>query len=103
MFQQETEHTRNEREVLATVDHPFLIKLFHAFQSRSHLYFVMEFAHGGEIYTHLARCSSFPIRRCRFYGAEIVSAFGYLHSVCFDVAKYSIKLYYLRKILFIAI
>lgn len=77
---QETEHTRNEREVLATVDHPFLIKLFHAFQSRSHLYFVMEFAHGGEIYTHLARCSSFPIRRCRFYGAEIVSAFGYLHS-----------------------
>lgn len=76
----ETEHTRNESKVLSITNHPFLIKLHCAFTTSKSLCLVMEFAAGGEIYTHLARCNSFPISRCRFYGAEIVSAFAYLHS-----------------------
>ena len=62
-------------------DHPFLIKLYHAFQSNTKLYFAMEFALGGEIYTHLAKEQKFPVTQSRFYGAEIVSALGYLHKV----------------------
>jgi len=76
---EEEEHTRNERQVLAMNDHPFLIKLYHAFQSNTKLYFAMEFALGGEIYTHLAKEQKFPVTQSRFYGAEIVSALGYLH------------------------
>ena len=41
----------------------------------------MEFALGGEIYTHLAKEQKFPVTQSRFYGAEIVSALGYLHKV----------------------
>jgi serine/threonine protein kinase len=76
----ETEHTRSERQVLGNINHPFLVRLYYAFQSQTHLCLVMEFARGGEIYTHLSRCGTFPISRCRFYGAEITSALGYLHS-----------------------
>lgn len=77
----ETEHTRSERQVLGNINHPFLVRLYYAFQSQTHLCLVMEFARGGEIYTHLSRCGTFPISRCRFYGAEITSALGYLHSM----------------------
>jgi len=77
---EETEHMRSEREVLCLIDHPFLIKLYHAFQNSTHLCFVMEFARGGEIYNHLSRCQQFSIPRCQLYGAEVVSAFSYLHS-----------------------
>jgi RAC serine/threonine-protein kinase len=78
---EETEHTKSELQVLKQCNHPFLIKLHHAFNCKDTLYLVMEYARGGEIYTHLSRCNQFPISRCRFYGAEIVSAFAYLHSV----------------------
>lgn len=41
----------------------------------------MEFANGGELFTHLQKCGVFPEERARFYGAEIVLALGYLHSL----------------------
>lgn len=78
-FDYTREHMRSERQVLTIIDHPFLIKLYHAFQTKSYLCFVMEFAEGGEIYHHLSKCNQFPIRRSRLYGAEITSAFSYLH------------------------
>ncbi len=44
----------------------------------------MEFAIGGDLYYHLNRLlqlrrEAFSEERTRFYGAEIVSALGYLH------------------------
>jgi len=76
---EELEHIRNERQVLGTTNHRFLIKLYHAFQTATQLCFVMEFAQGGEVYTMLAQQTRFPLNRCRFYGAEITCAFEYLH------------------------
>lgn len=40
----------------------------------------MEFASGGELFFHLQRARLFTEERTRFYGAEIVSALGYLHT-----------------------
>lgn len=81
--------------VLGSTNHRFLIRLYHAFQTADALYFVMEFAQGknywrhrfifsskgGEVYTMLARSTTFPLNQCRFYGAEITCAFQYLHEV----------------------
>lgn len=77
---EESEHMKSERKVLSQLEHPFMIKLYHAFQTDKYLCFVMEFARGGEIYYHLSKCRSFNIRRSRLYGAEITSAFEYLHT-----------------------
>ncbi len=39
----------------------------------------MEYASGGELFFHLQREKVFTESRTRFYGAEIISALGYLH------------------------
>lgn len=39
----------------------------------------MDFVNGGELFFHLSRERIFSEDRTRFYGAEIVSALGYLH------------------------
>lgn len=56
-----------------------------SFQTTDRLCFVMEFAIGGDLYYHLNKevqkmREGFSEDRTRFYGAEIVSALGYLHS-----------------------
>ena len=47
-----------EREILSKIDHPFIVKLFFAFQSNSKLFLIMEFVNGGELFYHLktSRC-----------------------------------------------
>uniref|UniRef100_A0A158P881 non-specific serine/threonine protein kinase n=1 Tax=Angiostrongylus cantonensis TaxID=6313 RepID=A0A158P881_ANGCA len=55
--------------------------LTYSFQTTHHLCFVMEFANGGELFTHLQMSGTFSELRSRFYGAEIVLALGYLHSL----------------------
>ncbi|CAJ0961967.1 unnamed protein product, partial [Mesorhabditis belari] len=79
---EEVAHTLAENRVLQRCRHPFLTQLTYSFQTPFHLCFVMEFANGGELFTHLQKCRVFPEERTRFYGAEIVLALGYLHHLC---------------------
>ncbi|KAJ1550312.1 hypothetical protein HK405_000909, partial [Cladochytrium tenue] len=39
-----------EQEILATAQHPFIVTLYHSFQSDEYLYFVMEYCSGGEFF-----------------------------------------------------
>jgi len=77
---EEIEHTRTERSVLTQIDHPFLVKLHYSFQSKTNLFFVMDFINGGELFQHLVTEGSFSIPRTRFYAAQIGSGIAYLHS-----------------------
>lgn len=43
-------HIQTEREILANVDHPFLMKLHYSFQDAKKLYFVLEYCPGGELF-----------------------------------------------------
>jgi serine/threonine protein kinase len=63
IFEYEQEfHTITERTVLATVPHPFIPKLHYAFQTIHKLYMVLDYANGGELFTHLRRfVLSFPL------------------------------------------
>lgn len=76
----EVAHTITENDVLKKTKHPFLTALRYSFQTADRVCFVMEYANGGELFFHLSRVRSFSEDRTRFYGAEIVSALGYLHS-----------------------
>eukprot|EP01083_Nonionella_stella_P054503 143872_1 len=73
-------HTNTERRILANIDHPFLVSLRFAFQTKSKLYMVMDFFNGGELFWHLQNESKFTEKRARFYSAEICLAIECLHS-----------------------
>lgn len=77
---EEVNHTRTERRVLQQCLHPFMTQLKYAFTTRDHLFFVMEYVNGGELFYHLSRERVFTESRTRFYSAEITSALYYLHS-----------------------
>lgn len=75
------EYTITERVVLAlAVNHPFLTQLFCTFQSKSHLFFVMEYLAGGDLMFHLQNSKRFSVDRARFYSSEILLALEFLHS-----------------------
>ena len=42
-----------EQEILATSNHPFIVTLYHSFQSKDHLYLCMEYCMGGEFFRAL--------------------------------------------------
>jgi serine/threonine protein kinase len=39
-----------EQEILSSCHHPFIVPLYHSFQSDDHLYFCMEYCTGGEFF-----------------------------------------------------
>ena len=54
-------------------------QLKYSFQTPDRLCFVMEYVNGGELFFHLSRERVFAEERTKFYGAQIISALGYLH------------------------
>ncbi|KAK6531708.1 serine/threonine protein kinase psk1 [Orbilia ellipsospora] len=73
------EQTRTERAILESVRHPFVVKLFYAFQDHQKLYLILEYAQGGELFNYLAAERIFPEDTAAFYSAEIVLALDHLH------------------------
>ncbi|THH33788.1 hypothetical protein EUX98_g408 [Antrodiella citrinella] len=74
-----------EQEILATANHPFIVTLYHSFQSDQYLYFCMEYCMGGEFFRALqsrpGKCLSEDA--ARFYAAEVTAALEYLHLMGF--------------------
>lgn len=70
-----------ENRVMKSTSHPFLISLVRSFQDRSNLFFVMEFANGGDLFFHLSRRPgrAFLEEDARFYAGEVTLALIYLH------------------------
>jgi serine/threonine protein kinase len=46
------DHIMSERQVLANIDSPFIVKMHYAFQTEDKLYFVTDYVPGGELYTY---------------------------------------------------
>lgn len=72
-------HTRTERQILEKMEHPFIVKLYYAFQDEVSLFLVTEFVQGGELFYHLRREQYFTLERAQFYAAELVLALEYIH------------------------
>lgn len=74
------EQTKTERAILESVNcHPFVVKLFYAFQDHEMLYLILEYAQGGELFHHLEMERMFPEDVASFYMAEMVLALEHLH------------------------
>lgn len=74
------EQTKTERQILESVNrHPFVVKLYYAFQDLEKLYLILEYGQGGELFTHLNTEKMFPEPVAAFYMAEMVLALSHLH------------------------
>ncbi|KAI1400323.1 kinase-like protein [Hypoxylon fuscum] len=74
------EQTKTERQILESVNrHPFVVKLFYAFQDLEKLYLILEYGQGGELFTHLNTEKMFPEPVAAFYMAEMSLALSHLH------------------------
>lgn len=62
----QVEHANNERDVLGSVSHPFLVKLWGSFQSESHVFLVMDYVPGGELFRQLRKrkVCVYRLRQC---------------------------------------
>ena len=47
--------TKMERNILADVEHPFIVRLHYAFQTEGKLYLILDFLRGGDLFTRLSK------------------------------------------------
>jgi protein kinase X len=62
------------------VEHPFIVNLLSSFQDEKKLYMLMEYINGGELFSYLRKEGRLSNDTARFYTAEIILAFDFLHS-----------------------
>ena len=63
----------NERDVLASVDHPFITGLQYAFQDEAEVFFVLDIMTGGDLEYYLLHLNRpFTEEEVRFFAAEIL-------------------------------
>jgi len=74
-------HTRAEKSILQKIQHPFIVRIHYAFQTKDKLYMILDYINGGELFHHLKKEGRFPENRVKFYAAEIVCAMAHLHSL----------------------
>eukprot|EP00933_Yihiella_yeosuensis_P021803 TRINITY_DN17203_c0_g1_i1.p1 TRINITY_DN17203_c0_g1~~TRINITY_DN17203_c0_g1_i1.p1 ORF type:complete len:521 (+),score=85.93 TRINITY_DN17203_c0_g1_i1:57-1619(+) len=74
------ERAITEKRLLAKLQHPFIVSLQWAFQTRGHLFMVLDYCAGGELFHHLDRRGPFNEPDTRFYICEILLGLEYLHS-----------------------
>jgi len=77
----QVEHIKSEISLLKIIQHPFVVNLLGHFQDDRKLYMVMEYVHGGELFSHLRREGRFSDDTSKFYAAEIVLSFAYMHGL----------------------
>jgi len=74
-------HTKAEKNILMKIQHPFIVNLNYAFQTKDKLYMILDYINGGELFFHLKKEGRFAESRVKMYAAEIVCALAHLHSL----------------------
>jgi len=78
----EVDHIWQERNVLSRLKHPFLINLHYAYQTEQHIYYLLDFVNGGDLFGYLQEQENkrFSEDSVRFYAAQLLILLEYLHT-----------------------
>ncbi|XWS22095.1 hypothetical protein CRYUN_Cryun29cG0005100 [Craigia yunnanensis] len=70
---------KREIAIMRRLQHPNIVKLIEVLATKTKIYFVMEFAKGGELFTRISR-GRFSEDLSRRYFQQLISAVGFCHS-----------------------
>ncbi|KAH7293915.1 hypothetical protein KP509_28G047800 [Ceratopteris richardii] len=74
-------HVKSERDILRKIDFPFILNLLGFCQDDKYVYLILEYVSGGDFFSHLRARGKLDETTARFYAAQIVLSFEYLHSM----------------------
>ena len=77
--EEKIESTLLEKEILESINHPFILNLIFCFQTEERINFVMPFIPGGELFQHLKKVKHFGELKAKFYSAQMALAIQHLH------------------------
>eukprot|EP01006_Ploeotia_vitrea_P008568 TRINITY_DN20589_c0_g1_i1.p1 TRINITY_DN20589_c0_g1~~TRINITY_DN20589_c0_g1_i1.p1 ORF type:complete len:459 (-),score=49.08 TRINITY_DN20589_c0_g1_i1:945-2294(-) len=77
--QADVEGVMEEKMLMQTLKHPFIVTLHTCFQTNDKLYMIMDYLAGGEAF-YLMTQQRFPEEAVRVYAAQIALALNHLHS-----------------------
>ncbi|KAK8741587.1 hypothetical protein OTU49_002284 [Cherax quadricarinatus] len=69
-----------EMEILASLNHPFLVNLWFSFQDSEDMFMVVDLLLGGDLRYHVQQGVQFTDQAVRLYILEVASALSYLHA-----------------------
>jgi len=69
----------NEIKVLRRLDHPNVVKLLEAYESKSYVYLVMELVTGGELFDRIVEKGSYTEKDAADLIKQVLSAVAYMH------------------------
>lgn len=70
----------NEKQILVSLSHTFIVNIKSSFQDRRFLYLLMDLVTGGDLRFHLCYMRSFSEEQTRFFIACILVALEYIHA-----------------------
>jgi serine/threonine protein kinase len=73
-------YTLTERNILSQMNHPFIVKLYYAFQTSQYFFLIMDFCPCGDMSKVLSKEKRFSEEVARIYICEILLALEHLHS-----------------------
>lgn len=79
--QKRRERAVAEQKILAACHHPFIVQLRGAFQTPSHLFLLLEYCGGGELFHHTMTKGKLENDDALFYVAEVSLGLEYLHTL----------------------
>ena len=68
-----------EKNVLLKVDHPFIMKMVKYLKNDTHIFFIMEYIRGKELWDVMREIGLCDKGQTQFYGASMLKAIDYLH------------------------
>jgi protein kinase X len=83
------DHVKTEKSILKMLRHPFIINLKATFQNDTHVFLLLEYVGGGEIFRLLRSECRFINDVALFYIVEIILALSHIHS--FSIAYRDLK------------
>jgi cGMP-dependent protein kinase len=68
-----------EKSILLQIDHPFIVKLVKTIKNKTHIFFLMEYIQGKELFDVIREIGILNRYQTQFFGAAMMLAVEYLH------------------------